>query len=151
MLSSSLDKATRVILNRWALEGFYIYLRPVSSRLVEGAASKKKEKTYWVVTVEFRTVPPGQWRGEGYNLDEVITELATLLPRNRAHRAVKCPHVLVGGAQCERVVDHPGPHGPVAAGRMAPKAAFEREKAAFRKTAEAKPKKSKKKKRAKQS
>lgn len=85
MASSSLQKSTRTILNRWAKEGFYIYIRPLTSKYIN---SRSEHKVYWSVAVELRTTPPGQWRGEGYNLDDVIAELATRVPRGRKeHRA----------------------------------------------------------------
>lgn len=80
MPSSSLQKSTRVILNRWSKQGFYAYIRPVSSKLVD---ARSKHSQYWVVSVEFRTVPPGQWRDEGSNLDEVIERLDKIVPHNR--------------------------------------------------------------------
>lgn len=84
MISSSLDQETRITLRRWSLEGFYIYVRPVSSALIDSA---NKPRQYWSVSVELRTTPPGQWRGEGYNLDEVIQKLASEVPHNRSeHR-----------------------------------------------------------------
>jgi hypothetical protein len=81
MPSSSLDADVRKVINRWTREGFYVYLRPITSKYID---ARNKHKTYWKVSVELRDVPPGHWEAEGYNLDECVRELATKVPRDRA-------------------------------------------------------------------
>ena len=79
--SSSLDADVRKTLSRWTKEGFYVYLRPITSRYID---VRNKHKVYWKVSVELRDVPPGHWDAEGYNLDDCIRELDSKVPRNRA-------------------------------------------------------------------
>lgn len=101
MASSSLDKKTRAIINKWSAYGFYVYMRPLTSKFID---PKAKHRVYWSVSVEFRNYPPGQWSGEGYNLDEIIAELDTRVPKGTR----------VGGRQ-------------VPAGYLAPKSVTDRE------------------------
>ena len=89
MPSSSLNAEVRKVLSRWAKEGFYVYLRPITSRYVEGP--NKKHKVYWNVSVELRTVPPGHWEGEGYDLDQIVLEMADRVPRNRIEHRLSAP------------------------------------------------------------
>lgn len=62
------------IIAGWCKAGYYVYLRPVNGKLVDATADGK---VYWNVTVEHRNVPPVQKRGEGWDLDEVIRDVAT--------------------------------------------------------------------------
>lgn len=80
-VSSSLDADVRKAINRWTREGFYVYLRPITSKYIDAST---KHRTYWKVSVELRDVPPGHWEAEGYNLDECVRELAAVIPRDRA-------------------------------------------------------------------
>lgn len=101
MPSSSLNMSTRKILSRWAKEDYCVYMRPVSSRMID---ARSKHSVYWIVSVELHAVPPGNWREEGPDLDELIERLDKIVPRNRtAHRK--------------------------SAGWLAPNEVFEREKA----------------------
>lgn len=80
-MPSGLSAEAKKVLSRWARDDFYVYLRPVSSKYIDRT---KKETIYWCVSVEFRRVEePRQFRGEGYDLNDVILELAERVPRRR--------------------------------------------------------------------
>lgn len=84
IMPSDLPMDCRKILSRWSGQEYYVYLRPLTSKLVDAS---KKHTTYWVVSVEYRAMPPGHWRAEGYSLAEVIRELDQTVPRRRGgHR-----------------------------------------------------------------
>jgi hypothetical protein len=108
--SSSLDVNIRKILSRWTKEGFYVYLRPITSKYID---ARSDHSVYWNVQVEFRTVPPGIWRAEGYSLDDCILELDAKVPRTRKAYKQKM------------------------AGWMAPESVLKKEIKRFRKEAEA--------------
>lgn len=66
------------ILKRWAKAQYYVYLRCLSSLFLD---PDKKHRLYWTVTVEYRTVNWQQWRGEGFDLSEIICKLDLEVPR----------------------------------------------------------------------
>jgi hypothetical protein len=78
-MPSELTKAAQKILKRWALDDYYIYMRPMSSLYMDRT---RKATVYWSVSVEFRHYGngPTQYRGEGYDLSEIIVELASRVP-----------------------------------------------------------------------
>lgn len=78
--SSSLNKEIRTILSRWSRAGYYVYLRPLTSKYID---ARSDHTVYWVVQVELRDTPPGQWRAEGSNLDQCILELDAKVPHSR--------------------------------------------------------------------
>lgn len=78
--SSSLNMNVRKILSRWSKAGYYIYIRPLTSKYID---ARSDHTVYWVVQVELRDAPPGQWRAEGSNLDECILQLDAEVPRSR--------------------------------------------------------------------
>lgn len=84
-MPSKMGPEARKILNRWARCEFYIYMRPTSSKFVQ---PKEKPGIYWVVSVEYRTMPPGQWRAEGRDLDEVIRRLDLEVPKSRPRNRI---------------------------------------------------------------
>ncbi len=104
MSSSELTLEARKAIRRWALSDFYVYMRPISSKYVDAS---KKERTYWNVSVEYRTLEFKQWRAEGYDLSSVIMELAEQIPRRPKSNGYQ-----------------PGKQ----VGWLAPKVAFEKEK-----------------------
>lgn len=105
--SSVLTKEARKILRQWARQGYYVYLRPVMSSY----AGDSNNRVYWMLSVEYRAIDFQQIRGESYNLSKMI--------------------VAVSG----RVIDRPKPYPEFKLGErsgwLAPKVAFEAEKAAI--------------------
>lgn len=87
-MPSKLSVESRKILSRWAKDKFYVYLRPVTSKFIDAASP---HTIYWNVSVEFRTVPPGRWEAEGYDLDACIKQLGEQVPRRRAREGEKLP------------------------------------------------------------
>lgn len=79
-MPSDLPMDCRKTLSRWSALGYYCYLRPVTSKLIDPS---KKHTIYWTVSVEYRTMPPGYWKAEGYSLAEVIRELDEKVPKRR--------------------------------------------------------------------
>lgn len=69
---------THKILKRWTRAQFYVYIRPLSSLYVR---PDKKHRIYWVVAVEHRTVNWQQWRGEGFDINEIIQKLDLEVPK----------------------------------------------------------------------
>lgn len=56
-------------------------MRPMTSRFIDRS---KKHKLYWVVSVEFRRADgPKTFRGEGYDLNEVLADLSERVPRRQ--------------------------------------------------------------------
>lgn len=77
----TLTKDSRKILSRFAKDEFYVYIRPMTSRFIDRS---KKHKLYWVVSVEFRRVDGMKtFRGEGYDLNEVLADLGERVPRRK--------------------------------------------------------------------
>lgn len=80
-MTDTLTKESRKFLSRWAKDEYYVYIRPMTSRFIDRS---KKHKLYWVVSVEFRRMDePKTFRGEGYDLNEVLAELAERVPRRK--------------------------------------------------------------------
>lgn len=80
-MTDTLTKESRKILSRFARDEYYVYLRPMTSRFIDRS---KKHKLYWVVSVEFRRPDgPKTFRGEGYDLNEVLEELSERVPRRK--------------------------------------------------------------------
>ena len=86
-MSSSITPEASKILRRWAGSDYYVYLRPISSKYHE---PHKKERTYWAVQVECRVIVHTEdgrptnltpFRGEGYDLSEIIVGLGLQVPR----------------------------------------------------------------------
>lgn len=73
------DEARR-LLSKWSRDEFYIYIRPLTSRLIDRST---KHKLYWQVSVEYRYVEYKSIRGEGYDLNQIILDLAPKVPRRK--------------------------------------------------------------------
>jgi hypothetical protein len=73
------DEARKAI-SRWTRDEFYVYIRPLTSRLINRS---KPHKIYWQVSVEYRYVEFKMRRGEGYDLNEVILTLDKEVPRRK--------------------------------------------------------------------
>ena len=96
-MSSTITPEASKILRRWARSDWYVYLRPISSKYHE---PHKKEKTYWAVQVECRMLTHTDdgrptnlqpFRGEGYDLSEVIIKLDLEVPRRPKGYVVEKP------------------------------------------------------------
>lgn len=75
-----LSDEARKLISRWARDEFYIYIRPLTSRLIDRS---KPHKVYWQVSVEYRYVEYKSIRGEGYDLNQIILDLGPRVPRRK--------------------------------------------------------------------
>lgn len=80
-----MNAAERKILGRWARRHLYVYIRTLSSKLVDPNA---KGRLYFVVSVEDGTQ---QWRGEGYDLSDVLFDLHERVPAGHTSMSKNVP------------------------------------------------------------
>ena len=80
-----MNEKTLKIIGQWSRDEAYVYIRPITSKF---AFPDKPSRQYWVVTVQIRGMgedgkPLGtvDYRAEGYDLDEIVSELGTQVPR----------------------------------------------------------------------
>lgn len=79
---NGLTAEAKKVLKRWSASDWYVYIRPLSSKYHDPQAP---EQVYWAVSVDCRVMKGNgaltSFRGEGYDISEVITKLALEVPR----------------------------------------------------------------------
>jgi hypothetical protein len=77
-VSSTLSKEASKAISIWSLDGYYIYMRPLTTKWFR---PKQKHTVYWNVDVEYRSVNWRSWKAKGPSLNDVILALAVQVPR----------------------------------------------------------------------
>lgn len=80
-MSEPLSREAKKWLSRWAKDEWYVYIRPLTSRFIDRST---KHRLYWAVSVECRRIGgETRYRGEGYDLSEIILKLSEQVPRRK--------------------------------------------------------------------